>query len=463
MNKIFKSIFLAAVFLSGFFPVYAQDHRIDSLQINPQIAVDMAIRNNLNLESARAGLDIRRRRADYAWNQLVPSVTVAGNLSRENWAPVQQGMTIPIPGSPIVVPSTTLPQWRVNGAFSTSLDFSFALFEGMRAARHDYEAGLVSYDRAKLQMEQGVRKMYNSILLLQANRTLLSESLENTIRQATIAEANFRAGLAPRLTWLQAQVAVENLRPTVSDLDNNLSSLMGNFALLLGLPFDAVLELEPVFHGVMEIPADVATLISLAASRKPDIQELQASIIALHTQRRATNIQLFTPFLRLGWNISSLFNPQLDPFKDDLFTADNWNKGGSFTLTLGMSFNVFLPFTREAQQRRDMEANIEIQNIRLAQMIRETELEIFTKINSLERIRTTADVQRTAVNLAAESYRLTEEAYRAGLQDFQSVRSAALGLEQARLQLLTQQFNYLNDLIDLEYALGLPFGTLSSW
>ena len=42
------------------------------------------------------------------------------------------------------------------------------------------------------------------------------------------------------------------------------------------------------------------------------------------------------------------------------------------------------------------------------------------------------------------------------------MQSAALALEQSRLQLLTQQFNYLNDLIDLEYSIGVPFGTLSS-
>jgi outer membrane protein TolC len=94
-------------------------------------------------------------------------------------------------------------------------------------------------------------------------------------------------------------------------------------------------------------------------------------------------------------------------------------------------------------------------------MARETELEIYTKINSLEKIRTTADAQQAAVELAEQSYRLTEEAYRAGLQDFQAVQSAALALEQAKLQLLTQQFNYLSDLIDLEYSIGVPFGTLS--
>jgi outer membrane protein TolC len=98
----------------------------------------------------------------------------------------------------------------------------------------------------------------------------------------------------------------------------------------------------------------------------------------------------------------------------------------------------------------------------MAQAVRGTELEIFTKLNSLENTQASMEAQRGAVELAELSYRLTEEAYRAGLQDFQTVENSALALSQARSQLLAQQFNYLNDLIDLEYAVGVPFGTLSS-
>jgi outer membrane protein TolC len=358
--------------------------------------------------------------------------------------------------------SVTLPNWHVNGAFSASLDFSFALIEGMKSTRLDHGAGAISIDKAKLQVEQGVRKMYNNILLLEANVRLLQESFNNTQRQADIAEANYRAGLAPRLTMLQAQVAVGNMRPTVNDLENNLRSLKGNFALLLGFSHDTQLELEPLNFEMSDIPMELTELISSAVSKKPDIQELQASIMTLQSQMKALTLQQYTPFLRLGWNLSSTFSPMLDPFKDNWFKADNWNKGGNLSITLGMAFNSLLDFTKEGQQRKDMEANIHIQNVRLAQTIRETELEISTKLASLEKTQSTAEAQAAAVDLASLAYSLTEEAYRAGLQDFQAVQSAALALDQAKLQLLTQQYNYLNDLIDLEYAIGVPFGTLSN-
>ena len=431
------------------------------LSLTPDTAVQLAIQSNLSLETARIALDIRQRKADYVWNQFIPSVSVTGNLSRDNWANTSTG--IDFSALPNLVPYTiTLPQWHVNGAFSASLDFSFALIEGMKSTRLDYNAGVISLEKAKLQIEQGIRKMYNSILLLEANVDLLKETYANTQRQADIAEANYRAGLAPRLTMLQAQVAVGNMIPQVNDLENNLKILKGNFALFLGLSYDASLELGPVFLDTFDIPMELTELIQRAVTGKPDIQELQATIMTLQSQQKALTLQQYTPFLRLGWTVSSLFNPTMDPFKESWFNGDNWNKGGNFTITLGMSFNSFLDFTKEGQQRKDMEANIHIQNIRLAQTIRETELEIFSKLSSLEKNQTSAEAQAAAVSLAELAYSLTEEAYRAGLQDFQAVQSAALALRQSRLQLLTQQYNYLNDLIDLEYAIGVPFGTLSN-
>jgi outer membrane protein TolC len=235
---------------------------------------------------------------------------------------------------------------------------------------------------------------------------------------------------------------------------------MASFAMTLGLPYDTEFELVPMETGGSFIAPDVAELISRSASGKPDILELQKQIQTLQSGRKARALQLYTPYLRFDGNLSSTFTQ--DPWKESWFTNDNWNKGGSFSITLGMPLNNFFPFTKEGQGLKDMDNDLANLNIGLAQTIRATELEIYNKVNALEKTRTTAEAQRLTVELAEQSYRLTEEAYRAGLQDFLEVQNAELSLSQARLQLLTQQFNYVNHLIDLEYATGVPFGTLSS-
>jgi outer membrane protein TolC len=281
-------------------------------------------------------------------------------------------------------------------------------------------------------------------------------------RQAATAEANYRAGLVPRLIMLQAQVSVENMKPGINTAENGLRALYASFAMLLGLPYDTQFSLEPLSEGKYEIPMDLAEMISRATSGRPDIVELQRNIELLLLSRQATALQLYTPFLRFGWTLSSSFNPMLDPFKENWFVEKNWNKGGNFSITLGYSLNTLFPFTKEGQGLQDLDNRLRSLYITMAQAIRGTELEIFTKLNSLQNTQSSMEAQRGAVELAELSYRLTEEAYRAGLQDLQTVENSALALSQARSQLLTLQFNYLNDLIDLEYAVGVPFGTLSS-
>jgi outer membrane protein TolC len=100
-------------------------------------------------------------------------------------------------------------------------------------------------------------------------------------------------------------------------------------------------------------------------------------------------------------------------------------------------------------------------NIGLAQTIQGTELEIYSKVFSLEQARTTVETQGLTVDLAERSYRLTEEAYRAGFSDLPTVENAELELRRAKIGVLEQNFNYLMGLLDLEYAIGVPFGTLS--
>ena len=65
------------------------------------------------------------------------------------------------------------------------------------------------------------------------------------------------------------------------------------------------------------------------------------------------------------------------------------------------------------------------------------------------------------VNLAARTLQLSETAYRNGLKTYLEVQNDELALRQARLGVLQQNYNYLMSLLDLEYAIGVPFGTLS--
>jgi len=436
-------------------------------------AVDLALKNNLGLESSRTSLATKKRASDLSWNQFIPSVTVAGILSRDNEVNTVTGL-YPVDissvfGSYISIPPDTLyavtpysvdsPQWHIVGNIQMSLTVSAAMFENMKRLRIDYEGGLLGYDKAKLQLERDVRKAYHNLLLLQENIALLRGSYANVERQMQMAQANFEAGLAPELTLLQARVARENMRPVIDQSENGLKLLMAQFAMNLGLSYDTNFELEPLSEKVDFISLDVIDMISKASKEKPEIKELRNSIMMLQSARRAQLYSL-TPSLTLSWSSSSAFIK--DPWKDSWFSSsDDWKNSGSLSLTLGLRLHSLIPYSSDFQGLKSLDDQIKTATIGLAQLVNGTEIEVYNTVLSLEKTRINTQSQEETVKLAEQSYRLTEDAYRAGLQDYFQVQSAEQSLRQARVQLLEQQFNYLNGLIDLEYSLGVPFGTLS--
>jgi len=465
------------ILLCAYSHAQAQDQETTDgpMRLSPDEAVKIAVQNNLALESSRASSATKRRASNLSWNQFIPNITVAGSLIRDN----KQGstsVTVPLPrtGAPFsyngisgmagpqffVSDPISLPQWHIAGTIQASLNINYAMFENMKRLRLDYEGGLVSYEKARAQLERDVRKAYHNMLLLQENISLLRGSFENAGRQVQMAQANYNAGLAPELTLLQAQVARENLRPVIDQAENGLKLSMAQFAMFLGLDYNTPFELEPVTENMDFIPIDVAQMISKAASGKPDIQELRQTILLLQSARK-TQFYSLTPTLTLSWNNNSVFTK--DPWKDTWFgSGDNWNNSGSLTISVGVRLHSLIPFSTDYQAVKNLDDQIAITTLGLTQMIRGTEIEIYNTVLSLEKTRISAQAQAQTVKLAEQSYRLTEQAYQAGLQDYFQVQNAEQSMRQARVQMLEQQFTYLNGLIDLEYSTGVPFGTISS-
>jgi len=434
---------IAALFCS---PMLAWGDSQEPMRITPDKAVELAIRNNLGLEAARISAETSRRASNLAWNRFVHTVDVGGSIFRLNAAP---GM-----------PPAQASQWGMAGSISATLSVNLAMFAEINRLRLDYESGLVSYGNARAQLERDIRKAYHNILLLQENIALLHGSFENAERQVQIAQANFNVGLTSELPLLQARVAKENLRPAIDQAESGRRLLMMQFAMFLGLPRNTSFELAPVAIDMAPLPLDMAELVNRAATNQPDVLVLRQDILVMNSIRQSSTRRLLTPTLSLGWSADPTFGGS--PWEGGLFEQDRWSQQqGAFSVSLGFRLNGLLPFGEERQSIQALEDQIRIANIGLAQMISGTEIEIHNLVLTLERIRLSAEALEQTVALAQRSFELTEQAYRVGLADFFQVQNAEMSLRQARAQLHEQQFNYLNGLLDLEYALGFPFGALT--
>jgi outer membrane protein TolC len=249
------------------------------------------------------------------------------------------------------------------------------------------------------------------------------------------------------------------MRPAIDQAENGLKLSMASFAMSLGMDYNTQFTLVPVEGNINVVQFDIADMITRAATGNMNIQELRHAILMLQSARRM-QVYSLTPALQISWNHTSAFKK--DPWKDSWFgDKDSWRKSGSLTVMLGVSLHSFIPFSANFQGIRAIEDQITAMNVTLAQAINGTEIEIYNIILSLERTRVSMEALAQAASVAEHAYQLGEQAYQAGLQDYSQVENDLQSMHQARVNMLEQQFNYLNSLIDLEYAIGVPFGTLS--
>ena len=87
--------------------------------------------------------------------------------------------------------------WTAVGNVTASLNLSLAYVNSIRAAKADYEAGKISWEKSQKETLANVKKLFYGLLLAQENLNLQKRSLENARQRSAQAAANFRNGRLP--------------------------------------------------------------------------------------------------------------------------------------------------------------------------------------------------------------------------------------------------------------------------
>lgn len=424
------------------------DGEKNAISLTVEQAVSYANQNSKTLKSSAIDLEMKRRADSFKWNQLLPSVNITGTVSRSNEKNDSYGAIIkminPAYQSPEITESD---HWMVVGNIGISWNFSFALFDGMKLVKKQYEAGLITWDQTVRQNELQIRKLFYGLLLQQESLSLQKQSLENARLRMEQARVNYRNGLIPELTLLQAQVAYENARPTIMKQEQAMNQQLDLFGFMLGLPTGTKITLEGAINpSFVDLNPD--KLISLYAQNHPDILSLQKNLEILNLNLSLQNMQAYTPALQLSWG----FQPVVSKISSNWI--DTYMDNGAFSATLAWNLTNLLPFSANRQSAKDTKDNIRKLELSLETLIEKTELDIRTKVDALAQSQAAIEASAGNIQLAQRSYDMTLVAYRNGTVELLDVRDAENQLNQAKLGLANEKFNYLSGLLDLEYTLN---------
>ncbi|MBQ5499194.1 MAG: TolC family protein [Treponema sp.] len=430
---------------------FAEDGGQKTVTLTVEKAVDYAKKNSRALKSADIDLDIKRRASAYSWNVLFPDVTVSGTMSRANSveSSIKQANAMGVPFEE--KKETESMHWTAVGNVTASLNLSLAYVNSIRAAKADYEAGKISWEKSQKETLANVKKLFYGLLLAQENLNLQKRSLENARQRSAQAAANFRNGRIPELALLQAQVTYQNMVPEVEQAELQFKQQKNMFAFLLGMPVGTEIVLDgSIDPEYVDLNAD--DLMKKYLEDSLDYKSLQATLNTMNLQLGAANMAAFTPALALSYSYQPVLPDALDA---DWGDKDAWVDNGSFSVTLAWKISDMLPWSKNRQQAKDLKANIQKLELSLQDVRENQRMKIQEAVDNLKMCREQIQSMQRNVTLAQRSYNMSATAYMNGTRELLDLRDAENQLNQAKLGLANQKFNYISSLLDLETLLGI--------
>lgn len=452
-SKLIRFLAVLIAFAScGFaFAQESDSNKNEKLILTVDDAVNYALKNNQSLKSAAIDLEIKKRANSNSWNTFLPSASLSGTAARTN----DYGGTSAAMSSSIL---NTEPQtdfdseedrWAVVGKVGVSWAFNMAMVSQIQIAKKQYEAGLISYDTSCTKMEMNIRKLFYGLLIQQENLKINKEGLANAKARYEQAEINYRNGLTPELQVLNSQVTYENKKPSVLKAENQLNQSFDTFAFLLGLPFGTKIELQGDINP-KTISVDADSLVKDYVASSNEILSMKKTIEIAKLGLNAKKLSIYTPSLAVNYSYSPL-----------LMNAGEWYSGddiydsGSLSLTIAFSDVLsWLPWSSASQGIKDLKQQIAQAELGYEQLVNNAEVEIHKLVDNLEVAKVNIKSMEANVALAQKAYSSTLKAFNNGTQEWLSVRESDASLQQARLGLMNEKFNYISAILDLEEKLN---------
>jgi outer membrane protein TolC len=202
---------------------------------------------------------------------------------------------------------------------------------------------------------------------------------------------------------------------------------------------------SPLVDSDAPLPEKV---LANARDSAPGVASLGMSLALANARKDAADRAVYSPSLTLSLSYR--------PTWSDLPLRDN----GSASATVSMPLDTFLPWSTERQAAMAAAESLSTLESQLAEARTAAELSARALARKIEQSRVSIKALKLSVTLAERGYNLMEEAYRFGTKDVLNVQNASDSLQSARMQVLSETYTLVSAVLDLEYMLAVPFGTL---
>jgi len=432
--------------------VSALNAQTPPLRLTIEKAVQMALRNNPDLQASRLEMEKAHERVNEAWSNTMPSIGLTAQYSNALKKPV-----FFLPGSFIGQPQLDIVPIEVGSTHSMSLSvtatqmlFNGAVFIGVGAASIYSQAAEELYRGKQVETATKVRKAFYAVLLATEAVAMMQSTLANVEKNLENVRLMQKQGIVSDYDELRAQVGVDNFRPLVIQSETNRTLSIDGLRAAIGAQTGDEIEIE----GSLTFAEYDSGIL---ANAEQAAMESNSNLQALRYQREVNDKFLSVERSNFLPTIAAFGNYQYQGQQNKL-DLGNLNLVTTSMVGLSLTMNLFQGFQTNA---RVDQAKLEIRKTEAQLVSAENGIKtaVHSVVGTLKQARKRVEVQEKTVEQAERGYRIVTTRFSSGSATQLDVNDAQNALMQAKVNRIQAIYDYLAASADLDQLMG----RLPSW
>lgn len=423
--KKLTALVMGGMFSFGF---SATSMAADTVQLDLNDAVQMALENNRNIKMALADVDSAKWNLSSYRRQLGPTLSWGTNINKYG------GRDYDHTGSDYKRYTNTLAVGMplYNGSLRAAID----------SAGYAINAADVTLENTKQSVRYLATADYYQILQCR-NLIKVQQDAVNTLQEhLDNVNAQYRVGTVAKSDVLASQVQLANAQQALVSAQNNYDVAVASLNNVIGLPTDTVLDIRDQLKNT-KYDLTLADCTNYALANRADgasayykIKQAEAGI----NNAKAGNYPTVTAQAAKYIADKSVFGDKQN---------ENWSA------TVAANWNIFDNGVIAAEVKNAEATLLKAQEA--SRMQDETiQLDVRTAYLNLKAAAKNIETTSTAVTQAKEDYKIAQVRYSAGVGTNLDVMDANEKLTLAETNYYTALYNYNTSKASLDKAMGLP-------
>ena len=435
--------------LLAFFPLIGKGQSSDTLRVNLETALQAALSDNPTIQIA----DHEIKRVDYskkeAWYGLIPTLSGAAQISKYV-LPAKMSMFGMIMDNPA--------DYMGSATLTLSLPLVVpALWRSIQMTEFQMQLANEQARASKITLRSEVVKAYYQILLAQDSYKTLQEGYELAKQNYDEAKQRFNLGLAAEYDYISAEVQMQNLIPTMAQVENGIAQAKLFLKVLMGVEISTPVNVE---GKLTDFENDVFGLINsqaLSLDNNSDLIQLDIQQKQLQKQlqlQRTQRMPTLVGFGRYGYSGTATKDILLPPeFGGAPILARRDMLPDGLLIGLQLNVPIFSGFTNTLKEKK-IELSAKTLEIQRAYVKDNLNLQATVALDNMAKAVEQMESGKKGIQLAEKGYTISQERYNNGMGTMLELRSSSQALTQAKLSYNQAIADYLTAKAEYEKVIG---------